>query len=107
KGVFVTTSTFRSGAKRTAKRLAEAGYPIELLDAEALLRELGIAQLRTFEPTAERVTSYALSSGEYLGVGLNRDFVPGEDLREREIAGRLWLGDDLRGIGDSANTPTS
>jgi restriction endonuclease Mrr len=37
RGVFVTTSAFRRGAKRTASALATIGRPIELVDAERFL----------------------------------------------------------------------
>ncbi len=47
-GVFVTTSTFQSGARNLA-RACENLQPIELTDANRFLEELKIAQLNSFE----------------------------------------------------------
>lgn len=95
KGVFVTTSAFTRGARKTAHKLSSIGYPIELMDAERFLRGLGIAQINSFKLDEERIKSYVLTRGAHLGAGLNRDFTPGEDLREREIAGSIWTGSEL------------
>lgn len=53
KGVFVTTSTFQSGAHAVARRSADRGYPIELIDAPAFLEALKIAQLQRPEEVME------------------------------------------------------
>ena len=45
-GIFVTTSSFRSGAKSTAKRFTSKGYPIKLVDGERFLTQLGIQEIR-------------------------------------------------------------
>jgi len=44
KGIYVTTSRFRSGAQDEADTAAERGFPIELIDADKFYRALGIAQ---------------------------------------------------------------
>lgn len=44
KGVFVTTSRFRSGATKAAATAGCRGYPIELVDATKLYEVLGVAQ---------------------------------------------------------------
>jgi hypothetical protein len=45
-GVFVTTSTFRSGATKAARLAASRGYPIELVDSAKFFDALKIAQRR-------------------------------------------------------------
>ena len=44
RGVFVTTSKYRSGADAVASAATCRGYPIELLDAEQFYEALGVAQ---------------------------------------------------------------
>jgi len=44
RGMFVTTSTFQSGAQHTSARFADRGLPIELVDAPSFLEALHIAQ---------------------------------------------------------------
>lgn len=43
-GVYVTTSRFQSGVEKTADCSAEAGFPIELIDAERFFAALSITQ---------------------------------------------------------------
>ena len=95
KGIFVTTSSFRSGARKMAHKLSSIGYPIELIDAERFLNALGIAQISCVEFDKERMISYLRTPGVHLGSGLNKEFAPGEELREREIASSVWLGEEL------------
>jgi restriction system protein len=102
KGIFVTTSTFRRGARKMANKLSSIGYPMKLIDAERFLNALGIAQINSFEFDRERMISYCLAPGVHLGSGLNKDLTPGEDLRKREIVGSALLGQefiDLYGDG--------
>jgi restriction system protein len=80
KGVFITTSSFRRGAVKTAERFTGMGRPIELLDAEKFLKALGIAQRQTFEWDQDRITSYIVTTGLHLGTGVEKPFQPGEDL---------------------------
>ncbi len=100
KGIFITTSTFRSGARKTAKKLSSIGYPIELIDVERFLNALGIAQLNSFEFDRERITSYLMTPGVRLGSGSNKDFTLGEDLREREIVASTFLKEDFIDLYD-------
>lgn len=100
KGIFVTTSSFRRGAIKAADKIASAGYPIELVDAERFLQALGIAQLNSFSLTPEQVTSYIINSGIHIGTGVHKDFSPGEDLRERPVVVMAWTKDDLLELQD-------
>jgi len=56
RGVFVTTSTFQSGAHTTVERFCLQGMPIELVDAERFYDALGLAQRTRYksisDPTA-------------------------------------------------------
>ncbi|MGZ8869462.1 MAG: restriction endonuclease [Pyrinomonadaceae bacterium] len=95
KGIFVTTSTYRRGATHAAKELTSIGLPIELIDAERFLRMLGIAQQSAFELSQEKAISYVLSKGAHIGSGIHKDFVSGEDLRERPIVAQLFTKSEL------------
>jgi restriction system protein len=59
RGVFVTTSKFQSGVKRTVAQLASRGYPIELIDAPRLFDALKIG-LRPAYSTVEEMRSSGL-----------------------------------------------
>ena len=63
-------------------------FPIELVDAEGFLNMLGIAQTNIFELSHESVVSYMLSKGVHVGTGVHKEFVSGEDLRERPVV--IW-----------------
>ena len=95
KGIFVTTSKFRKGAKETAQKLGAIGCPIELMDAERFLDALGVAQVKSFELGTKRVGGYLLSRGVHIGSGLEQEFVPGEDLRKRQVAGSILSREDF------------
>jgi restriction system protein len=95
KGIFVTTSKYRKGANEAAREFTSKGYPIELIDAERFLAALGIAQHNTFEFDQKKAVSYVLSTGLHIGTGIHRDFVLGEDLRERQVIARVILGSEL------------
>jgi restriction system protein len=95
KGIFITTSTFRRGARKAADKMASAGYPIELVDAERFLEALGVAQVKSFKLTPEQIHSYILKSGIHIGTGVHKDFVEGEDLRARPVVIMAWTRDDL------------
>jgi hypothetical protein len=108
KGVFVTTSSFRKGARKTAERFAERGYPVELMDAQRFFEALCIAQTNVFELSEDRFTSYLLSPGVHLGSGPKRGLTPKEDLRHRTVAARTWLTEDFLAIhGNDLITPGS
>jgi restriction system protein len=66
KGIFVTTSSFQSGAQRTVDRLVSKGYAIELMDSARLFDALKIAQREKYR--------------------LGRDF-PWELLKDMELIG--------------------
>jgi restriction system protein len=88
-GIFVTTSSFRRGAIKTAKEFNGIGHPITLIDAKKFLEALGIAQYKSFELDREKILSYVTKKSEHLGSGLEKEFVPREDLRKRPIVGRI------------------
>jgi hypothetical protein len=94
-GVFVTTSSFRKGAKTTAKQFTAIGYPVELMDAERFLDALGIAQFNSFDLDQERYAAYVLSRGVHLGSGRVQEFVSGENLVARPVVARVMLTADL------------
>jgi restriction system protein len=103
KGIFITTSEYRKGAREAAREFTSIGYPIELIDAERFLAALGIAQHNSFELDEERAISYVLSRGLHIGTAVHKDFVPGKDLRERQVVVSSLLGSelfDLRGEGE-------
>jgi restriction system protein len=95
KGVFITTSKFQKGAVKTAKRLAEIGWPIELIDAERFLEALGIAQIRTFRVDSETIISRIVKNCIHIGSGIAKEFTPGEDLSERPIIATVWLPEEF------------
>ena len=55
-GVFVTTSSFRSGARSAAKRFTAKGVPIKLVDGKRFLGQLGIQERRRM--TESRMSEY-------------------------------------------------
>ena len=103
-GVFVTTSSFRKGARTVAKRLARIGYPIALLDAERFLQALGIAQIKSFTLDDKRYASYILSRGVHLGSGMEQQFVTGENLTDRPVVIRAMLATDFIDLYGQAGT---
>lgn len=52
-GIFITTSSFQSGAKTTAAKCRTLGYPIELMDATRFLDALQIRQSSTLPLNAD------------------------------------------------------
>ena len=102
KGIFVTTTKYRNGAKNTAKKFKSIGIPIELVDAEKFLSALGIAQHKVFSLPQDKVVSYILSTGLHVGTGVHRDFTPGgEDLRSRAVVASILTGSELMELQDS------
>jgi len=89
-GIFMTTTKYRAGAKKAAKKFKAIGIPIELVDAERFLSVLGIAQHNVFQLNQEKMGSYVLSSGHHVGSGPHRDFAAGEDLRARPIVASAY-----------------
>lgn len=94
-GIFVTTSGFRKGAKRTAEKFTSIGQPIELVDAPAFLDALGIVQRNSFDLTWDQVSSYIVTTGLYLGTGEHQEYVAGEDISERPIHIQVFTSDEL------------
>ena len=58
RGIFVTTSSFQSGAQRTADRLRERGCAIELMDAPRFYDALKLAQRERYKFKDESATPY-------------------------------------------------
>lgn len=69
RGVFITTSSFQSGAQLTAERFCLRGIPIELIDAEAFYDALGLAQRTVYtsisDPTAPFFNAPTIVVSEY------------------------------------------
>jgi restriction system protein len=95
RGVFLTTSSFRKGAKTTARRYAAIGVPIELMDAERFFKALGIAQRQSLDFTDEQINFYILMSpGIHIGTGLTKEFEPGENLLDRKVLAQAFFEDE-------------
>jgi restriction system protein len=103
KGIFVTTSKYRKGAREAAREFTSIGYPIELIDAERFLAALGIAQHNSFEFDEEKAISYVLSRGLHIGTAVHKDFVPGEDLRDRQVIASVWTSSELFDLRNDDN----
>jgi restriction endonuclease Mrr len=59
RGMFVTTSSFQSGAERTSALAGMRGIAVELVDAQRFYDALGIAQRNAYETLADRSAPYA------------------------------------------------
>jgi restriction system protein len=94
-GVFVTTSTYRAGAKKTAARFSAIGTKIELIDGKRFFELLGIARRKDYPLSDEMLKAYVLADGVHLGVGLRKDFAKGEDLSDREAVVKIVLPDEI------------
>lgn len=46
-----------------------------------------------------------LAPGIHLGAGLRKDLEPGENLKEREIAGQIWVADELIDLRGEDTSP--
>jgi restriction system protein len=100
KGIFITTSKYRKGAMEAAQEFTSIGYPIELIDADRFLTALGIAQHNTFELTQEKAVSYMLTTGVHIGTAAHTAFVPGEDLRDRQVIASTMVRSELLDLSD-------
>jgi restriction system protein len=60
-GIFVTTSSFQSGADRTVRRASLGGFPvkIELVDAQRFYEALGLAQRSAYETLSDPSAPYS------------------------------------------------
>lgn len=71
RGIFVTTSSFQSGAYPTAEKARLRGIPIELVDAERFYHALGLAQRKAYKRFSDRSAPYyranlvSLEAGHY------------------------------------------
>ena len=69
--------------------------PVRLVDATRFLRDLGIAQVRSFTVDDRRITAHLLSKAVHLGSGEAMPYVKDEDLFKRRPAISMWTRDDL------------
>lgn len=53
RGIFVTTSSFQSGAQQVADKSRLRGIPIELIDAKSFYEALGLAQRNKYETESD------------------------------------------------------
>jgi restriction system protein len=67
KGIFVTTSSFQSGAYSMSRRLKAKGYAIELMDAERFYDALKLAQRPQYSSKEEFLASHDLSDMPKIG----------------------------------------
>ena len=104
KGIFITTSKFRRGATKTAKRYTAIGRPVELVDADQFFQKLGIAQLKRVDITVERIYSFILSDGAHIGSGVTKEFVEGENLFDRPVVATIFTRAELLEIAEDGTT---
>ena len=71
------------------------------MDAEKFLSALGIAQHKVFSLPQDKVVSYILTTGLHVGIGVHRDFTPGEDLRARPVVASILTGSELMELQNS------
>lgn len=57
-GIFVTTSSFQSGAQKLVEKSRLRGIPIELIDAKRFYDALGIAQRKKYESVLDSSAPY-------------------------------------------------
>ena len=50
RGIYVTTSSFRRGARKSTQAAASEGRYVELMDGDGFLRALGVAQEQSWSP---------------------------------------------------------
>lgn len=100
RGVFITTSGYRSGAITTAARYGSIGRPISLLNGPQFLEALGLAQVRVFDPADDRYSSHVNFRGFHVGTGILKALEEGEVLCEREIAITAQSREDLIELAD-------
>lgn len=76
KGIYVTASTFTAGSRLTAARArsSTASVCVELLNADAFLRDLGIAQRAAWRPDLDELMMAMGSKCHYLGSVDERPF---------------------------------
>lgn len=94
-GVFVTTSSYRRGAIKTAEKYTHMGHPIRLLDCRRFLEALEIAQLKQFNLDGKTFSKRVLAKGAYVGSGIEKPFVEKEDIYSRRIISSAYLTSEL------------
>ncbi len=95
RGVFVTTSSFRRGAKSAARRFGTIGIPIELIDCDRFFEALGIAQRKTWRLDLDAIRKRMMVEGVHIGSGKYVPFKEGEDLLDRKILICSYLADEF------------
>lgn len=95
RGAFVTTSSFRRGAKSAARRFGTIGTPIELLDCERFFEALGIAQRKTWRLDLKAIRKRIMVEGVHIGSGKYAPYKEGEDLLDREIVICVYLANEF------------
>lgn len=101
RGAFVTTSSFRRGAKSAARRFGSIGTPIELYDCERFFEALGVAQRKTCQWEPETLRKRILVEGVHIGSGTYVPYREGEDLLAREIVICVYVPDELIDTSES------
>ena len=66
RGIFVTTSTFQTGASGVASKAAERAVPIELIDADRFYQALQLSQVNQFDPAKFHCEASEFTSFEAL-----------------------------------------
>ena len=74
RGVFVTTSSFTTGAPRTVAGYARAGYRIDLIDGTRFLEQLEMAQREMYRDREELIASIA--SDDLVTIDISHDWEP-------------------------------
>jgi restriction system protein len=99
-GVFVTTSSYRKGAVKTADKYKGLGYPIRLLDCQKFFDALEIAQLQQFSLDEEFFWKKIFSKGAYIGSGVEKPFMQKENIYSREVISTVTVSSDLIDLRD-------
>lgn len=95
KGIFVTTSSYRSGAPKTAERFGAVGYPIELYDCARFLDALGIREVRAGSVASqEELNRRVLLPGAHVGSGIEAPLTLDEVLIDRPVAAQVFTWDE-------------
>lgn len=77
RGIFVTTSTFTHGSRAAVLEASAEGRFVELVDADTFLRDIGIAQLATWDPDPMELLRLVGSRCFYFGLTLQVRFPRG------------------------------
>lgn len=100
-GIFVTTCSYRKGARMTASQFSALGTRIDLIDGKRFLDLLSLSKQIETPLSEDQLRSYVLSEGIHLGSGIHQDFLEGEDLAAREIALAVSLPNEILEIPKS------